>query len=1164
VRSENEVTTATVASVKAGAINASGSQVKGVTANNLDISNRDGVTSVVIRDLEIGETVAAGAEVGSINIAGARLSIRGGRIEGSTADINAGTVKLANGQADDVRLARPTFVVEPSGRYRASADLSIGGGVLGRMELGKVDARLVATSSEIQLNDFNADIFNGQASGTARLALNRNGTTRISARFDGIDIAGPFIAFSGAAVPLSGDATGNIDVTFPGTNFKLASGTINSQFTADTTATTDGSVPLSGQLALRADRGLFQIERVDLQTPASKLNATGQFSFEGDSNLQVNLNSSDAAELQAVLISSGLLGDVEEQMRSYGIGVAGPFAFNGNLRGQLTSPDIDGRVSLGSLLVNGNELGSLSATITMNPTEVRVSDGRLTERDGGGMQFAYVAPRTGENNATLEATLDRVNAGSLLALMPGGGGAPQPLVSDTQADVSGQIRVTGIPNAMSGSADLRLGPGRLAGEPLESLVARATFTGSKVNIETVDARLAAGHVIASGSYDTTTKAFDLQGRAEGVQLERLATLTRNVALRNVTGTADFNARVSGNLNDPDFSGYQINFDGQAQNVTINGRPAGTLALVGRTENRLLNVTLTSGLLGENQVIAAQVNLAKPELPATVETTLNNADLTNLLSILLPESAVKLSGRATGSLRLSGNLLDEDGYFSTTGLQGTATFSSLNFRVEDVQLDATTPLVVRFSGRELSFDQTQFTGPGTNITLGGTLALAPGGAQSLEVAGRLNMRVLNGLSPDFFSSGTADVAVRVTGTYEEPRLNGTASLTGASVSVLLGNERWMISNLRSVVRFNADQAQIESLTGTMGGGRITATGGALLDGILLRSFLVHVQGENITIPFPEDFRSTVDMDLEIKGSSREQLIGGVVDVRRAEYTEDLEIADLINFGRLESIEQGGELEITRAAFFNDLRVEGRNALVVRNNLADLVGSLAMRINGPVKDPVISGRITATSGTLNFRNDRYDIVRALMDMPARRNADPVVNIQAESQIRGYRVTVSLSGPLSNPVATVRSDPALPQADVVSLITTGQLATGDSSTSVLSQSGLGTATSLLTDALINAPAQRATSRLFGLSRFEINPVIGSSGSTPGARLTLGKQISKDVTVTYSTNVTSDPNQILALEYRVSDRVFFIAQYEQASQRDISSRNNSFSFEIRFRKRF
>jgi len=56
----------------------------------------------------------------------------------------------------------------------------------------------------------------------------------------------------------------------------------------------------------------------------------------------------------------------------------------------------------------------------------------------------------------------------------------------------------------------------------------------------------------------------------------------------------------------------------------------------------------------------------------------------------------------------------------------------------------------------------------------------------------------------------------------------------------------------------------------------------------------------------------------------------------------------------------------------------------------------------------------------------------------------------------------------------------------------------------------------------------------------------------------------VIYSTNVTSDPNQILALEYRVSDRLSFFAQYEQASTRSLTARNNNFSFEIRFRKRF
>lgn len=1164
VRSAGNVTTASVAKVKAGTIVGSGAKVDGVTANNVDIVSRDGVTSVVVKDVQVGATSAAGAEIGSLNIAGVRLSVRGGRMEGSTADIDAGTVKLADGQVEKVKLAKPVFVVEPSGRYRASADLSIGGGMLGQMNVGQARAQVLATNTELQLNNFTAEIFNGHANGNARIAIAKGGTSHIVASFDQVDIAGPFTAFAGAAVPLSGRAVGKVDLAFPGTDFKQASGTLTTNFTADPLETANGRVPLSGVVALRADHGLFNIDRVDLQTTATKLKATGQFSFSADSNLQVELNSSDASELQTVLISSGLLPDVEDQMQTYGIELAGQLAFNGTLKGKLGSPNIDGQVSLSTLMINGNDLGSLSANLKMTDAELRIDNGKLTEKDGGGMQFALVAPRSGKDNITLDATLDRVNAGNLLAALPFNKNT-RAQFADTQADASGQIKITGIPNAMVGSAELRFGPGRLAGEPLESLIARATFAGSTVTIENVDARLTAGHIVASGTIDTTSKAFDFQGRAEGVQLSRLFALTNRPGLSTVTGTADFNAHLSGNTASSDFSAYQITFDGVGKDVVINGRAAGTLALAGRTENKQLNISLTTGLFGSTpQVVAAKIDLGSEKLTASVETTLNNADLSGLLKMALPQATVKITGLATGTLKASGNLLDEDGYFSSGGLQGEANFTSLSFKVEDVQLNATSPLIVRFSPSELTFEKTQFTGPGTNIVLGGTLAIGAGGRQSMTADGQLNMRVLNGLSPDAFLSGTAEVAVRVSGTYEKPRLNGTASVASSSLSLLIGNERWTIANVKALIRFTANQAQIDSMTGTLGGGHISATGGALLDGFTLARFLFNIHGENVSAPYPTNFRTTADLDLEIKGTAREQLVGGVVNVKRSEYTEDIELADLINFRQAESIEEGGEVEITRAALFNDLRVEGRNALVVRNNLADLVGSVSLRVNGPVKDPLVSGRITATSGSLNFRNDRYEITRALMDFPPQRQADPLINVQGEAEIRGYRVTVGLIGPLSQPQAVISSEPALPQADVVSLITTGQLATGDTSTSILSQSGLGTATSLLTDALINAPAQRATSKLFGLSRFEINPVIGGSGSTPGARLTVGKRINKDLSITYSTNVASDPNQILALEYRLSDRLFVIAQYEQASTRRLTARNNNFNFEIRFRRRF
>ena len=1164
LRKQDDVTTATIASVKAGDITASGARVQGVTANGVDVVDRGGVTNVTVKDVQVGATTAAGAEIGSLNIAGVRLSVRNRRIEGSTADIDAGTVKLPDdGRAENVKLTRPVFVVEPSGSYRASADLSIGGGVLGKMELGQARASVVATNREIQLNNFSAEAFNGRASGNARIALAKGGTSQVAAEFNNVDVAGPLAAIAGSAVPLTGRATGRVDLTFPGTDVKLASGTLTTRLSAETGQTSADRIPITGEVTVRANQGLFDIQAMNLQTPATRLNATGQFSFEGDSNLTVDLASSDAAELQTVLISSGLLPSIEDEMDNLKLGIAGQLAFKGNIRGRLESPDVNGTFSLGSVLVQGIELGSLTASITMNSQEIRIPDGRLVERDGGGMQFSLITSRTEKNKTSIDATLDRMNAAALLALSPSSSGSEQ-LASGTEGDLSGRIKIDGIPNAMSGSADLRLGSGKLGGEPLQSMTARATFNGPNVNIESVDIRLVAGHIVASGTFNNETRDFDLQGRAENIQLERLAAFTNRPDMPAVTGVANFTAQVKGNLNVEGLTGYRIEFNGDARKVTINGRSAGDFALNGTTQGELLNVSLTSGILGTPQVVMAQVNLADEFLASKIDTTFTNADLTNLFAIILPGAGVRISGRANGTITASGNLLDDYKEFSIAGLTGTAKFSELSFRLEDIQLTATTPLEIGFKPNEINFKQTRFTGPGTNIAIDGTLASGAGGTQNLTVNGNLNLRVLNGVSPDFFSSGTAQVAVSIRGSFEDPRVNGQASLDNASVSILLGNDRWTVANLRGGVRFTTNQAQIDSITGTLGGGRIEATGGALLDGFTVSAFRVNLHGDELTVPFPENFRSTLDADVEIRGSSREQLIGGVVTLRRAEYTEDIELADLIDTRR-QSIEEGTEIELTRSALFASLRVEGRNALVVRNNLADLVGSVSLQLDGPVNDPTISGRITATSGTLNFRNDRYDITRALVDLPPARNADPILNIQAEGQLRGYRVIVGLTGPLTQPQANVRSEPALPQADVVSLITTGQLSSGDTSTSILGQSEVGAATSLLTDALINAPAQRATSKLFGLTRFEISPVIGgTAGSTPAARLTLGRRISKEVTVTYSTNVTSDPNQILALEYRVSDRLSFVAQYEQASTRRLSARTNNFNFEIRFRKRF
>jgi len=1169
VTSKDGKMTATIATAKAGKIQSGGTTVNGVTAKSIDIKNDGNTTNVTVQQVQVGEANAFGAQTGSINIAGVRLAIHNGRVEGTTSDINAGNVKLKDGSVENVKLARPAFTVEPSGRYRASADLSLGGGVMGQMKLGPVHAAVVATSDQIQVNNFVAEALDGRASGNATISLRKNGTSVVNADFNNFDVRGLITLVSKRAFPIASKATGKANLTFTDSDFTNATGRVTAELVAAPGSAAD--TPLAGEVAVTADHGVFQIQRVNLQTSTTTLTASGQFSVEQPvSNLNVNVASTDAAELQNLLISSGAFSDLEEQFHTYAIDLGGKLNFNGTLTGAMKDPVVNGHAELGSLSMNQRDLGSLTANISSTATETRVTDGRLTQATGGGAQFSLVVPRNGDNNASVDATLDRMNLGNLIAALPFNK-STRDQMGDTQGEISGTVRITGMPNAMSGVADIRSSQGRLAGEPLQGLTAHATFTGSSVDVDKVDLNFDAGHITASGKYDLKTKAFDLTASGDRVQLARLQEYANLTNLPPIAGIATIKSlHASGVYQLSDLSSYVISFDAESSDVTIKGKSAGAIAIVGRTENKQLNVSLTSSALfgDQPQVITARVDLSQAKLPAVIESTMNGTDITRALRIFVPAD-VTVNGRATGNLKLSGNLLDEEDNPTIHGLIGKATFSEISINVgeegQQITLAAAEPVVIEVTPDAIVFHDSHFTGSQTNVTVGGALATSTGGRNTLAVNGQVNLRILSLFSPDLFSSGIATLAVNVGGTFDNQRVTGQASVDRATVSIYLGDQRVMLSNLHGSILFNSQQAQIDRpLEGTIEGGHFSVTGGAQLDGFDVSQFLFNINGTGMTLNYPQDFRSTVDANLEVRGTRKVQFISGDVRVRRAEYTHDIELAELINQRPQQTLEEGSEFTFAQTANFDKLRVEGRNALILHNNIGDVVASLSLQLDGPVKDPIIEGRITATRGTLNFRNTPYEITRGLIYLPPRLDADPILNIEAQSVIRGYRVTAMIEGPLSHPTTSVGAEPSLPQADVVSLILNGTLTSTDTGTSVLAQSGVGTAASLLTDALINAPISRATNKLFGLSRLEINPVISSTNSAPTARLTAARRVTKDMTITYSTNIASDPNQVLSVEYRVSNRMSFVAQYEQGSNRNLATRNNNYSFEIRFRKRF
>ena len=109
--------------------------------------------------------------------------------------------------------------------------------------------------------------------------------------------------------------------------------------------------------------------------------------------------------------------------------------------------------------------------------------------------------------------------------------------------------------------------------------------------------------------------------------------------------------------------------------------------------------------------------------------------------------------------------------------------------------------------------------------------------------------------------------------------------------------------------------------------------------------------------------------------------------------------------------------------------------MRNNLADAVGSINLRAAGTAEDTVISGSITATRGTIVFRNERFEIQRAIIDVAAApATADPLVNIQAEARSAATASASCWAGRSERPRHHAQLRPALPQADIAALVTTG----------------------------------------------------------------------------------------------------------------------------------
>jgi translocation and assembly module TamB len=454
---------------------------------------------------------------------------------------------------------------------------------------------------------------------------------------------------------------------------------------------------------------------------------------------------------------------------------------------------------------------------------------------------------------------------------------------------------------------------------------------------------------------------------------------------------------------------------------------------------------------------------------------------------------------------------------------------------DFPVRAREPVELRLAEGRLELGRLHLGGEGTDLYVDGAAHLVGDGPLAVQARGQADLRVLAALTRRFRGTGDARLAVSVSGSRRAPLVRGTLDLEGAGLR--LRGFPHGVEGLRGRVRFSERAAELEGVSGTLASGPLTLAGQLGYAGGTLGSYDVRASGRGLALRYPEGLRSLLDAELRLFGDSQQQWVTGKIDVRQALYTRRYDVAsELLALRRTLPVAAG---PAAGSGARLDLRIEAPGTLRIDNNLATLAARAQLQLQGTSDAPVVTGRAEIERGRLYFQGRTYVIQRGALDFVNPERLDPLFDIEASTRMRSYQVTLRVSGTLERVTPTLTSDPPLSSLQILALLAGQEESEVASLTQTqardkqgeLARAGAATlAAGRLSESM---GLEREAERLFGLNRFSIDPsLLRGAGTTPTARVTVGKRLTTDLNVLYSQDLRGTEERILAVEYTLTDR--------------------------------
>jgi len=848
------------------------------------------------------------------------------------------------------------------------------------------------------------------------------------------------------------------------------------------------ALPLDGSTEYDLAPDETRVANADVRLHSTALKADGVIQ-DDKANLKVNVDSSDLKDIAFLYADAN-----------------GSGSFNGSVSGLIAKPILDGEFTLQNHVYRDRIIQHAAGGVHLDLMTENAMLRNVRVKQGESEVLLNGTAALSGSPIDIRAESNRVTAKDI-----------QPFVNRTIGGTfAGDVRITSISPDIKVEGDIKAENLSVDNRLIGNARGHIRFSEPVIEVSQLSVRQGDASLTGNLSLNRISEAMKFTAQVSGVNLSMFYPLGLPETIEGIVRQAD--VQGDGTIRQPNARG-----NATLQNLSVNGEVFPEARITLASTGSKLDAELDPG---RNLNVKAQIDTATTGYPFTARVNFTQYPLEHLAR--LSEGSII----ATGTANLSGVLTDG------SKIRGEGRIDSVDIRVRDTTLRPTQPFTFSFNPTELTVSNITLTGQSTQVTLAGTIGLRDPAPLNLQVMGQADLKLVEAKFPDLVSTGVVNLQVDVRGTTQMPDLRGTASLVNASLrkpGFYTG-----LTNVNGTVTFNQNQIRIENLQGTAGGGTVRAEGTAVLQGATVQGINVQIDARNIRLRgFPEGLRTVIDApNLNLRGSLASPLLEGNVQIQSLAYRSSFE-----DFLALLSKENLRTKSTPLGSLRLSLHIEGGRNITIQNQLADVEARVDIDWKGTVDEPSITGHVEASGGTLSFQGNRYTVTRGNIDFVDPLRIQPVIDIEAESQVRDYRVILSITGRGDNPKLSIRSDPPLPELEIVSLIAGGrtreELAAQNKAAPTserLFQSG---AASILFDLL----QQRVGNRigLLGAGRVRIDPFLVGTENTSGARITLSEQVTKDLSVTYSQDLSSNRQQVILLEYFVSRNTSVLASRDE-----------------------